>query len=464
MNFNIEYNNKHFKLDNLNPDILLIKLTAEFEFSLNSDAYTLSCKDSSNDPIMIDDQDDLEVAVVLLSSSQNYDGSINLLILDKDPNSNKNLSFAKQIAKSTIIANTKNYDDAVANSFEIVSEKVMSMTESKISDIIESRLETLVNERMQYVVAQKMNKLSEEEAKEQAKLKAENDAKQALIDKKRQLDKQAKRSCVEQIKKLKNLVKQKEEEIENLKKDSQKSSIKGNNKAVHYGFRCDGCNQGPIVGTRYKCLQSPDYDLCEKCEPIHNQDHLMIRITKPENLVKAVQNGGLIELDMFVPQVSMPFMKPCKHFSDMKNQKKEKSDTYKNNFANSFKNIFLGGEQFEAGFEDLFNFLGNFDKNEEKAKTENKKTEEVTDNQKEFKLQPVICEFDDKSSTSSNDNDSSSNSSNDEPEFELSTEEKIATLIVMYPLYSESIIIDIVHKNESEELEHLAEIVVASHY
>merc|ERR1712087_650871 len=188
MNFNIEYNNKHFKLDNLNPDIALIKLTAEFEFSLSSDAYTLSYKDSSNVPFLIDDQDDLEVAVVKLSTSQNYDGSINLLISDKDPNSNKNLSFVKQMAESTIITETKNPDDDVANSFEIVndavskvSEKVMSMTESKISDIIESRLETLVNERMQYVVAQKMNKLKNDEAKEQAKLKAENEAKQAQI-------------------------------------------------------------------------------------------------------------------------------------------------------------------------------------------------------------------------------------------------------------------------------------------
>ena len=507
MNFNIEYNNKHIKLDNLNPDILLIKLTAEFEFSLNTDAYTLSCKDSSNDPIIIDDQDDLEVAVVGLSSSQNYDGSINLLILDKDPNSNKNLSFVKQMAESKVIAITKNYDDSVVNTDEIVydavskvSEKVMSMTESKISDIIESRLETLVNERMQFAVAQKMNKFSEEEAKEQAKLKAENDAKQAQIkaendakqaniDKKRQLDKQAKRSCVEQIKKLKNLVKQKDEEIAKLEKVDQKSSIQGNNKAVHYGVWCDGCQQGPIVGTRYKCLQSPDYDLCQRCEPIHNQDHLMVRITKPKNLVKAVQNG-VFELDMFVPQLSMPFMNPCKHFNEMKKSKGRKSKPKKNNFVNSFKN--LGCEQVEAGFQDLFNFFGNFDKNEEKAKTENKKTEEVTekakteikktekvsekaktetkkteevtDNQKGDKLQQDICESDDKSSTSSSDDDSSSSSSNDEPEFELSAEEKIATLIAMYPLYSESIIMEVVNKNESEEVEHLAEIVVASHY
>merc|ERR1711976_107745 len=78
MNFNIEYNNQHLKLQNITPDISVIKLAAEFEFSLNSDAYTLTCKDSNNLPIFIDDQDDLEFSLVELSNSKHYNGSVNL--------------------------------------------------------------------------------------------------------------------------------------------------------------------------------------------------------------------------------------------------------------------------------------------------------------------------------------------------------------------------------------------------
>eukprot|EP01083_Nonionella_stella_P123098 370708_1 len=36
--------------------------------------------------------------------------------------------------------------------------------------------------------------------------------------------------------------------------------------AVHHGVVCDGCDIGPIVGTRFKCVECPDFDLCESCE------------------------------------------------------------------------------------------------------------------------------------------------------------------------------------------------------
>ena len=33
----------------------------------------------------------------------------------------------------------------------------------------------------------------------------------------------------------------------------------------HDDVRCDSCNALPIVGVRYKCVNCPDYDLCEIC-------------------------------------------------------------------------------------------------------------------------------------------------------------------------------------------------------
>jgi len=94
-------------------------------------------------------------------------------------------------------------------------------------------------------------------------------------------------------------------------------------KAVHQNIICDVCNQGPIVGTRFKCFQCPDYDLCEKCEPHHHRHHLMIRITEPQVMFSAMRGNNLVELDMHVPEIAMgmptvhmrtecPFKKVCK--------------------------------------------------------------------------------------------------------------------------------------------------------
>ncbi|BGP54361.1 hypothetical protein JCM8202_000794 [Rhodotorula sphaerocarpa] len=57
--------------------------------------------------------------------------------------------------------------------------------------------------------------------------------------------------------------------------------------ARHSGFRCDGCNRSPIVGTRYRCMHPdcPDYDLCAVCEalpiPVHPRDHPFLKLRQP---------------------------------------------------------------------------------------------------------------------------------------------------------------------------------------
>jgi len=50
---------------------------------------------------------------------------------------------------------------------------------------------------------------------------------------------------------------------------------------------CDACNKH-IVGIRYKCVNCPDYDLCETCEDvngsagsIHQADHIFLKIRRP---------------------------------------------------------------------------------------------------------------------------------------------------------------------------------------
>ncbi|CAF4571213.1 unnamed protein product, partial [Rotaria magnacalcarata] len=51
------------------------------------------------------------------------------------------------------------------------------------------------------------------------------------------------------------------------------------NTTVHTGIACDGC-QGSVVGNRYKCMECPDYDLCQACmdknlHPEHNMAKLV---------------------------------------------------------------------------------------------------------------------------------------------------------------------------------------------
>lgn len=54
---------------------------------------------------------------------------------------------------------------------------------------------------------------------------------------------------------------------------------------VHSAY-CDIC-RNTVVGTRWKCANCPDFDLCETCEakhcvePLHDKDHLFLKVTRP---------------------------------------------------------------------------------------------------------------------------------------------------------------------------------------
>ena len=50
---------------------------------------------------------------------------------------------------------------------------------------------------------------------------------------------------------------------------------------VNQRIICDGCQMNPIKGLRFKCLDCPDFDLCEECynKEIHKH-HKMKRITQ----------------------------------------------------------------------------------------------------------------------------------------------------------------------------------------
>jgi len=85
-----------------------------------------------------------------------------------------------------------------------------------------------------------------------------------------------------------------------------------NTRPIHAGTQCDHCNQTPIVGTRYYCMDCEErdeqgcytggYDLCEACfkkakesqkkgEHIHPADHEFIEITQPDEPVADVAHS-----------------------------------------------------------------------------------------------------------------------------------------------------------------------------
>ena len=62
------------------------------------------------------------------------------------------------------------------------------------------------------------------------------------------------------------------------------------------GVICDGCTEGPIVGTRWNCIDCPNYDLCTQCfmADVHDRNHSFLRIDKSrgEGYVVLAINGG----------------------------------------------------------------------------------------------------------------------------------------------------------------------------
>uniref|UniRef100_A0A060TFZ2 ARAD1D26994p n=1 Tax=Blastobotrys adeninivorans TaxID=409370 RepID=A0A060TFZ2_BLAAD len=47
-----------------------------------------------------------------------------------------------------------------------------------------------------------------------------------------------------------------------------------------YNVQCDGCNQHPIMGYRYRCLECPNVDFCQACanKEDHCKDHKLVRL------------------------------------------------------------------------------------------------------------------------------------------------------------------------------------------
>ena len=66
-----------------------------------------------------------------------------------------------------------------------------------------------------------------------------------------------------------------------LESRQSQQRIAPNSQVIHHRIRCDGCNQGPIVGIRYKCYVCADFDFCETCEASVDHPHPFIKVRVP---------------------------------------------------------------------------------------------------------------------------------------------------------------------------------------
>lgn len=69
----------------------------------------------------------------------------------------------------------------------------------------------------------------------------------------------------------------------------------------HRGIRCDYCNESPIRGIRWHCLNCPDVDLCSTCEASfpHVQTHVFVKVKIP--LPAVGQPGRTLSYPVWYP-------------------------------------------------------------------------------------------------------------------------------------------------------------------
>jgi ubiquitin-protein ligase len=89
---------------------------------------------------------------------------------------------------------------------------------------------------------------------------------------------------------------------------------KANNDPPHVGSTCRACNMSPIRGTRFRCANCADYDICERCEGDperqHDAGHVFVKISKPLPLPPASPRNVPNSKELLLPTLLYPDVKP----------------------------------------------------------------------------------------------------------------------------------------------------------
>jgi hypothetical protein len=327
MNFIIKKDGVSFEIKDQEPSLESIRVLTQQFYSLPAGSYKLYWEVAQDDLVPIEDSEEFE-AIITGISEDIPDEAISLVI--------KSDYVAPDFFRSTYSSDgfeKIERAESVALSEECLSqlsEKIVTMVDSKIAASLEQNLEKAVSERITAAM-QQIGAKSAAADKKKAQKKAEKKAKKAK--KQAEVNKKLETSKAELLKEKANKAAKKEATKEYLKKlkaqrkdafkkstvyctneTSQmsesktccgsKQSSQTQNLPVHGGFICDGCEIGPITGTRFKCFECGDYDLCSACEPSTHRHHIMLRIPAPENFEKLLSGtNGYVEmaLDLNVP-------------------------------------------------------------------------------------------------------------------------------------------------------------------
>jgi hypothetical protein len=330
MNFIIKKDGVSFEIKDQEPSLESIRVLTQQFYSLPAGSYKLYWEVAQDDLLPIEDSEEFE-AIITGISDDIPDEAICLVIMSD--------YVAPDFFRSTYSSDgfeKIERAESVALSEECLSqlsEKIVSMVDSKIAASLEQNLEKAVSERitaaMQQIEAKsaaadkkKAEKKAEKKAKKAKKAKKQSEANKKLETANAELlkekaNKAAKKEATKEY--LKKLKAQKKDAFKKSKvyctdETSQmsesktccgsKQSSQTQNLPVHDGFICDGCEIGPITGTRFKCFECGDYDLCSACEPSTHRHHIMLRIPAPENFEKLLSGtNGYVEiaLDLNVP-------------------------------------------------------------------------------------------------------------------------------------------------------------------
>jgi len=89
------------------------------------------------------------------------------------------------------------------------------------------------------------------------------------------------------------------------------ASAESTEPVLHPNVICDGCNSA-IVGTRFKSLTHPDFDLCATCEAAGmHPEHIMIRIRTPSQKASRLAHKLQQVVARCYPQSSRPDRQGC---------------------------------------------------------------------------------------------------------------------------------------------------------